>query len=1668
MAFGDFKRVNLSGFKFDVFNINIKNEDGNFSVDPEAYNGSEVSSFVTPSVEGQSHIGSGDELGTITYKDPITGEERSASGAGTYRGLSLIHSAIYAELCKNVTDEDLEKYGLTREQYDAIAKQGQYSYIHPVMVAIYVNADKLSTLNSEWEAMSNDLTNHITQEMIDVAINKGYLVNNDKIKDQIIDQLSDYFENGIETQFVKYLISEDSSYFEGLRNKKVEFNNIDNKYTAFLTSLFKMYGCNDEEIELLLTGKLKFEEWSYSIINNPDLNSTDSEVSNAALERIRKYCEGVYLLNTPSIVDELVLGTLEFYFEKYEDIFIYYGSGDLINKINIQGFTTEIYEEIINSPVAGQIDFKNSGTAVLALLSYSIGRSKYYDDNGNFIGYTDSNDSFITDEEIFLKEFCHGGNYCNYDNYYDGYEKSVDWSFGTYEDYYNGDSYWANVIKEFISNNPGLSDEELRKKFVIEYYYDEIKYYIDEEHEDITVEDFVNNNSDYRHAILATQATQKDDGLISLTELTAYTIKSYYNTWVENINYYTDVNFVLSREDAAKLSSLPDDLLYKIKNDFNGCSELEIMLAVLSEDFIIKLCRDSETEEDYYLICDKDGKPLGNTKNFENNFVIKIFGNYCEYLTRVNSNVSGLSEEDQINYKGIELVSEDDIKYWIYLYNTKSSDYVINYLNENHYDRINDKIITMRDMRTKSIVNSMHNFFDKYGEYAILFDPTEAICEIIEGIFGKNFYADFAMANIGVAMLPFVLTESVSITLKSLSYIGKDLSSADVYSYTAAFRSRIGESIADSVGWEFVATIYSGIVSFCDSLAIMLATAYSGGAAAFVQGIGLCCLASMSFQQTLFSALERGVDFSSALFCAILAFIAEFAFEKIGMDAALGKLFKVNKLAIAAAKGAGKGIKVLNFFVNKMLIPGLANAGEETLTDLCNKIVDDLSCGDLSEYNLAIGYYINSGYSYQDAVKKAANDFAIQLGTTAAIGFASGMFMGIIGANIEMKTKTNELAGYISKETGMSIEDAKLTIKNNQWLLLAFDGALNKSKAKGNDFNLNILDYLNDNMSKTVDLKAITIGRQIEAMLNQQSAYIDSLLNEIKPYLNESQLTSGQESRARGLLFKFMSYRGIGTFFNFIKNRIGGISGITKLFRHYVSYCDHLEGHVVSVTLSALKIYNKLKIIFKDAGLSDVYSTIDSVKLIKRIIIQGLCHDFAQLDKVMVNGVECYGVYKDSSGKYQSFENFEYEIKLDDKSEIKITINDALKTLTNDAGRNESISMEVAKKVINEYGSAIRKNHSSQSAASLLLNYKELGLSFDEATLIALAISAHSKSNSEVKMFDKNHWVQEANNLNDRINAIKKTSVWNLSGDIVKADGTFNVSILSELNMAAVCLKYGDALTGKEKIKFKVKVDNEYVEMEGILTQGGYVIRLNKSVESLIANKSGSASFEFMSDLARFCEKYNNDSSYDYEADKGAYKVFSKDELGEIKAALDGVKNSDNSHDRSFKQKEFRKLIDEFWGKYVRSVAQKQGFITPYAIEYKNGEAIGTEITDNGIKELLKGQFHVSFLAGEDNVNFSLGDASARQVLVVDVLDANFDWFDTINKAISERSEEFEATIDASGKVLPFDIKIKLSSNDQNVVLATNAYKFAIDYLISEKYISSIELYLGGKKIYNK
>lgn len=159
------------------------------------------------------------------------------------------------------------------------------------------------------------------------------------------------------------------------------------------------------------------------------------------------------------------------------------------------------------------------------------------------------------------------------------------------------------------------------------------------------------------------------------------------------------------------------------------------------------------------------------------------------------------------------------------------------------------------------------------------------------------------------------------------------------------------------------------------------------------QPVSLALMGTNAGTSAATDVVKKGGTTDQALMTGLAAGAAEVVFEKLSLE------------NFNALKATGKsGLKNRVFDILKQMG---TEGSEEAFTDIANAITDNLINGNMSDYNLAVQQYIDSGISPEEARKKANQDFAKQVALDFAGGALSGGVVGGAGVAINVHNNTN-------------------------------------------------------------------------------------------------------------------------------------------------------------------------------------------------------------------------------------------------------------------------------------------------------------------------------------------------------------------------------------------------------------------------------------------------------------------------------------------------------------------------------------------------------------------------------------------------------------------------------------------------------------------------------------
>ncbi len=237
-----------------------------------------------------------------------------------------------------------------------------------------------------------------------------------------------------------------------------------------------------------------------------------------------------------------------------------------------------------------------------------------------------------------------------------------------------------------------------------------------------------------------------------------------------------------------------------------------------------------------------------------------------------------------------------------------------------------------------------------------------------------------------------------------LRYLGTGEMDRNMFAHTASVID--AENMANMdlrIGdWDVSDFLYGVGSSFADMALVMPLVAVHPTLVATVMG-------TQAFASTSNAALNRGLDDNRAFFSGLAAGVAETIFEKFSVE----QLLDIKKIGVDGLQSASKEIA-------KSMV---ANASEETLTEIANSVYDILVNGDFSQFETDVRMYRQQGTGEEEAYRQAL----INLGVQVAEATASGALMGLPfggGASVSSWRKSSAL-GKTVNDADFLVEVAK-------------------------------------------------------------------------------------------------------------------------------------------------------------------------------------------------------------------------------------------------------------------------------------------------------------------------------------------------------------------------------------------------------------------------------------------------------------------------------------------------------------------------------------------------------------------------------------------------------------------------------------------------------------------
>ena len=225
----------------------------------------------------------------------------------------------------------------------------------------------------------------------------------------------------------------------------------------------------------------------------------------------------------------------------------------------------------------------------------------------------------------------------------------------------------------------------------------------------------------------------------------------------------------------------------------------------------------------------------------------------------------------------------------------------------------------------------------------------------------------------------------------------------DVYSSGNVWRSKVARDIAETKG-DLASFIYSTGMSMADSVSLIALSAATGGTATPVLSAGL--MGSRAYVSTLNDSLDRGLSDGQAVLLAASSAVVETAMESYSVGHLMnleehlgtGVVKIVDDIAKDISNPQVANIVTKGFYViANSVCQGVAEGEEELATEVLNYVSDIFVSKDSSQFCESIQYYLDNGYTEDQALYATLNNFKGQLIQAFAGGFASGLCFGSFG-----------------------------------------------------------------------------------------------------------------------------------------------------------------------------------------------------------------------------------------------------------------------------------------------------------------------------------------------------------------------------------------------------------------------------------------------------------------------------------------------------------------------------------------------------------------------------------------------------------------------------------------------------------------------------------------------
>lgn len=213
-------------------------------------------------------------------------------------------------------------------------------------------------------------------------------------------------------------------------------------------------------------------------------------------------------------------------------------------------------------------------------------------------------------------------------------------------------------------------------------------------------------------------------------------------------------------------------------------------------------------------------------------------------------------------------------------------------------------------------------------------------------------------------------------------------------------------------------------------------TAYNLGMGLADLGVGVASgnapllLAGNTTNDAFLTSIDNGADMRNASAYSVGAGIADYLFNKIGLD-------KAKSLAVKNLKSTG-----IKRALAQNAIAGAGEAGENVLQDVAQSFLDQLINGENSELQTSYANKIANGMSEDQAFAETAKEYGAQVAMSAGTGYLMGSAMqgvptlvnnyGAKLANIDLEKNRNNVWNDVEKfEQGKNAEITSEDVNSN-------------------------------------------------------------------------------------------------------------------------------------------------------------------------------------------------------------------------------------------------------------------------------------------------------------------------------------------------------------------------------------------------------------------------------------------------------------------------------------------------------------------------------------------------------------------------------------------------------------------------------------------------------------